>query len=139
MVNGKWLPLISIIRKENPMRPHHKLDAWSKGIDLVVEIYRATEDFPKEERYGLTSQIRRAAVSIPANIAEGAGRYSNREFAHFLSNAQGSSSELETELIISNRLGYLDDTTFSNLITPLDRIGRLITGLSKHVGGGPAR
>jgi len=119
------------------MRPHHNLDAWSKGIDLVVEIYRATERFPKDERYGLTSQIRRAAVSIPANIAEGAGRYSDREFAHFLSNAQGSSSELETELIISNRLGYLDDTTFSSLITPLDRIGRLITGLSKHVGGGP--
>lgn len=115
------------------MRPHHKLDAWSKAIDLVVEIYKATEIFPKEERHGLTSQIRRAAVSIPANIAEGARRYSNREFAHFLSNAQGSASELETELIISNRLGFLDENTYSHLIAPLDRIGRLITGLSKHV------
>ena len=115
------------------MRPHHKLDAWSKAIDLVVDIYKATETVPKEERYGLTSQIRRAAVSIPANIAEGAGRYSNREFAHFLSSAQGSASELETELIISNRLGYLDENTYSLLITPLDRIGRLITGLSKHI------
>ena len=93
------------------------------------------ESFPKEERYGLTSQIRRAAVSIPANIAEGAGRHSNRECAHFLSNAQGSASELETELLISNRLGYLNEQAYPNLITPLDRIGRLITGLSRHVGG----
>ena len=121
------------------MRPHHRLDAWSKAIDLVVDVYKATEGFPKQERYGLTSQIRRAAVSIPANIAEGAGRYSNREFAHFLSNAQGSASELETELIISNRLGYLDETTFTDLVTPLDNIGRLITGLSKHVSAGPAQ
>ncbi|MCM3902326.1 MAG: four helix bundle protein, partial [Pyrinomonadaceae bacterium] len=81
------------------MRPHQKLDAWSKSVDLVVEVYRATERFPKEERYCLTSQVRRAAVSVPANIAEGAGRYSQKEFAHFLSNAQGSASELETELI----------------------------------------
>ena len=115
------------------MRPHHKLDAWKQAIDLVVDVYKATESFPKEERYGLTSQIRRAAVSIPANIAEGAGRYSHREFAHFLSNAQGSASELETELLISNRLGYLNDDTYSSLIEPLDRIGRLVTGLSKHV------
>jgi len=118
------------------MRPHHKLDAWRKSIDLVVEIYKATDSFPKEERYGLTSQIRRAAVSIPANIAEGAARFSNREFAHFLSNAQGSASELETELIISHRMGYLDKGRYSRLITPHDQIGRLITGLSKHVVGG---
>ena len=117
------------------MRPHHKLDAWKQAINLVTDVYKATEAFPREERYGLTSQIRRAAVSIPANIAEGAGRYSNREFAHFLSNAQGSASELETELLISNRLGYLSEKACANLTAPLDRIGRLITGLSKHVGG----
>src|SRR5437867_6843654 len=119
--------------KEKIMRPHHKLEAWKKALDLVTDIYRNTEDFPKEERYGLTSQIRRAAVSIPANIAEGAGRYSSKEFAHFLSNAQGSASELETELNISNRLGYLDETSFSQLITQLERIERLIRSLSKHV------
>src|SRR2546421_6773962 len=128
MVNG----LINPTRKVTSMRPHHKLDAWKQSINLVVDVYKATESFPKEERYGLTSQIRRA-VSIPANIAEGAGRYSNRAFAHFLSNAQGSASELETELLISNRLGYLNESAYSNLISPLDRIGRLITGLSKHV------
>jgi len=133
MVNGFHQTWIS--RKENLMRPHHKPEAWLKAVELVTDIYKKTESFPKEERYGLTSQIRRAAVSIPANIAEGAGRYSSKEFAHFLSNAQGSASELETELIISNRLGYLDETSFSQLIAQLERIGRLITGLSKHVGG----
>src|SRR5215471_8830566 len=129
------MDLLLRLRKVTTMRPHNKLDAWKQSIDLVVDVYRATERFPKEERYGLTSQIRRAAVSIPANIAEGAGRYSNREFAHFLSNAQGSASELETELLVSRRLGYLPEDTYANLIAPLDRIGRLVTGLSKHVQG----
>ena len=115
------------------MRPHQKLDAWGKSVDLVVEVYRATESFPNEEKYGLTSQIRRAAVSVPSNIAEGAGRYSKKEFAHFVSNAQGSASELETELIIAHRLGYLSEALFSQLITDLERIGRLITGLTRRI------
>lgn len=115
------------------MRPHQNLEAWVKALDLVTDLYKGTEHVPKEERYGLTSQIRRAAISIPANIAEGAGRHSKKEFAHFLSNSQGSASELETELVIAHRLGYLDETTFSRLIAQLDRIGRLITGLRRHV------
>lgn len=119
------------------MRPHQKLEAWSKGIELVTDVYKSSERFPKEERYGLTSQIRRAAVSIPANLAEGAGRRSPKEFAHFLSNSQGSASELETELIIANRLGYLDEASFARLITQLERIGRLITGLVRHVSARP--
>jgi four helix bundle protein len=119
------------------MRPHQKLEAWSRAIDLVTDVYQSSDHFPKEERYGLTSQIRRASVSIPANIAEGAGRRSQKEFAHFLSNSQGSASELETELIIANRLGYLDEATFVRLIEQLERIGRLITGLVRHLSGGP--
>ena len=79
------------------MRTHEKLDVWKKAIDFVVAVYKATESWPKEERFGLTSQIRRAAVSVPTNIAEGAARYSNKEFAYFLSNAQGSAGEGETE------------------------------------------
>ncbi len=105
------------------MRPHQKLEAWSKAIDLVTDIYKSSEQFPKEERYGLTSQIRRAAVSIPANLAEGAGRRSQKEFSHFLSNSQGSASELETELIIAVKLGYLDEANFARLISQLERIG----------------
>jgi four helix bundle protein len=120
------------------MRPHQKLEAWSKAIDLVTDVYKSTERFPKEERYGLTGQIRRAAVSIPANLAEGAGRRSQKEFSHFLSNSQGSASELETELIIANKLGYLDEANFSRLISQLERIGRLITGLARHLAGPPS-
>ncbi len=115
------------------MRPHEKLEAWSKAVDFVVEVYKITDAFPKEERFGLTSQIRRAAVSVSANIAEGAGRQSGKEFAHFLSNAQGSASELETELIIARRLGYIDENSFSELRNNLERVGRLITGLIQHL------
>ena len=80
MVNGQN----SVAKEIETMRPHQNLEAWSKAIDLVTDVYRSSEHFPKEERYGLTGQIRRAAVSIPANIAEGAGRHSRKEFAHFL-------------------------------------------------------
>ena len=115
------------------MRPHQRLKAWIKAIELVVDVYKRTEQFPNEERYGLTSQMRRAAVSIPANIAEGAGRHSEKEFGYFLSNSQGSASELETELTIAFKLGYIDEATFSQLIAQLERIGRLITGLGRHL------
>jgi four helix bundle protein len=109
------------------------LDVWTKSIEFVVAAYKATEPFPKDERFGLTSQLRRAAVSIPANIAEGAGRQSPKEFAHFLSNAQGSASEVDTELLIANRLGYLAEAKYVSLGASLDDIGRMITGLSRHL------
>lgn len=115
------------------MRPHQKLEAWGRAMELVVAIYKNTESFPGEEKFGLTSQIRRAAISIPANIAEGAARNSEKEFAHFLSNAQGPASELETELIIARRLGYLAEHDFNELGLTLDKVGRLITGLSQHL------
>lgn len=115
------------------MRPHEKLDVWKKAVELVVQIYNSTESFPKDERYGLTSQIRRAAVSVPANIAEGAGRNSEKEFAYFLSNAQGSASELETELLIAHRLGYLSDAAYQELRPKLESVGRMIVGLSQHL------
>jgi len=89
MVNGITSQHLT---KEKTMRPHEKLEAWSKGVEFVIDLYKATDRFPKEERFGLTSQIRRAAVSVPSNLAEGAGRYSRKEFGHFISNAQGSAS-----------------------------------------------
>ena len=115
------------------MRPHEKLDVWKKGIDFVVELYKATERFPKEERFGLTSQLRRAAISVPANIAEGAGRKSSKEFVHFLSNSQGSASELETELLIASRLSYIEDSSYLPLRSSLDEVGRMLTGLCRHL------
>jgi len=117
------------------MRPHEKLDVWNRAMDFVVDVYKATECFPKEERFGLTSQIRRAAVSVPANVAEGAARRSTKEFIHFLSNAQGSASELETELLIAQRLGYLRQEQYVKMRTALDSIGRMLIGLSHHLEG----
>lgn len=115
------------------MRPHENLDVWKMAVDFVVDVYKATEKFPGEEKFGLTSQIRRAAVSVPANIAEGAARKSLKEFSYFLSNAQGSASEVETELLISHRLGYLKRSCFLELQQTLDSIGKMMNGLSRRL------
>src|SRR5438874_9724608 len=115
------------------MRPHEKLEVWNRAVEFVTSVYRMSDKFPKEEKFGLTSQIRRAAVSIPANIAEGAARESPREFIHFLSNAQGSASELATELLIAHRLEFLSAEEYREFSTELDHIGRMIFGLSQHI------
>ena len=115
------------------MRLHEKLEVWKRAIDFVIDVYKATDAFPKEEKFGLTSQIRRAAVSIPANIAEGAARQTEKEFVNFLSIAQGSASELETELLIAYRLGYLHDPTYINMRNTINHISRMIIGLSRHI------
>jgi four helix bundle protein len=115
------------------MRPHEKLDVWNMAIELVISIYKVTESFPKEEKFGLTSQIRRAAVSISANIAEGAARQTSKEFAQFLSIAQGSASEVETELLIAQRLGYLNEELYLQQRKMLDSVGRMLVGLSQHL------
>ena len=115
------------------MRPHEKLDVWKMAIEMVVRVYECTGDFPNDERFGLTSQIRRAAVSVPANIAEGAGRHHDREFLQFLGIAQGSASELETELLIAHRLGYIDEENFRSIYEEVNSIARMIVGLSKHL------
>lgn len=115
------------------MRPHERLEVWQTAVDFVVTVYKETEGFPKEEQFGLTSQIRRAAVSVAANIAEGAGRDSAKEFGHFLSNAQGSASELATELLIAHRLSLLNTDVYERLSATLDSIGRMIVGLSRHL------
>ena len=115
------------------MRPHEKLEVWERSIVFVVLVYKITETFPREEKFGLTSQIRRAAVSVPANIAEGAARQSPKEFCHFLSNAQDPASELATELLIARRLGYLKENAYVESNNKLDDIGRMIYGLSRSV------
>jgi four helix bundle protein len=115
------------------VRPHESLDVWKTAVEFVVNIYKLTETFPKEEKFGLTSQIRRAAVSIPANIAEGAARTSPKEFMHFLSNAQGSASEVETELLIAQRLGYFSGDDHTKMRAATEDIGRMLTGLRNYL------
>ena len=88
-------------------RDYKDLTVWQKAIDLVADAYRATREFPKEEVYGLTLQLRRCAISVPSNIAEGQGRLTRGEFRQFLGHAKGSLAELETQLIIAEKLGYL--------------------------------
>jgi four helix bundle protein len=107
---------------------HHnlkELKVWQKAIDLAVDIYASTAEFPSEEKYGLTSQIRRSAVSIPSNISEGAGRNSSKEFVQFLSIAHGSSYELQTQLIISNRLKLISDEASENLLDKVVEIQKM--------------
>lgn len=116
------------------MRPHEKLEVWQRAIEFVVSVYKMTDSFPRDERFGLISQIRRAAVSVPANIAEGAARHSAKEFRYFLSNAQGSVSELATELLIARKLGYVNKETFDSRNDELTSIGRMILGLARSVG-----
>lgn len=109
------------------------MDVWKKSIELVASIYKITSSFPKEELYGLTSQIRRAAVSLPSNIAEGAARNHVNEFRQFLYIALASGAELETQLIIAKMLGFITDEKSQELINELNSISRMLQGLIKSI------
>ena len=110
-----------------------ELIAWQKALNLVEEIYKASESFPKDELYGLSSQIRRAVVSIPSNNAEGQGRDSTREFRHHLSIAYGSLCEVQTQIFIAQRLTYLKEEQVMKLLSMADEVARLINGLSNSL------
>jgi four helix bundle protein len=109
-------------------RNHRNLRAWQQAVDLVTEIYRLTETFSASERYGLTSQMRRAAVSVPANIAEGAARTGTKELMHFLSISSGSLSELDTLVELAARLGHIADAAV--IQKQIDDVSGLIMALS---------
>lgn len=115
------------------MKDHKDLDVWKRSVDLVKNIYEATSRFPREELFGLTNQMRRAAVSIPSNIAEGAARQTEREFVQFLFVALGSASELETQAIIAERLRYLDST--ETILVHIDAVKKMLNGLIRHYRG----
>lgn len=108
-----------------------ELSVWQKAISFVVIIYKTTESFPKTETYGLTAQIRRAAVSIPSNIAEGNARRSKLDYLQFLKIARGSCTEIETQLIISKELNYLREDDFLSLQSKIIEISKMINGLIK--------
>jgi four helix bundle protein len=111
------------------VRSFKDLVAWQKSMDLVTEVYRTSQGFPKEEIFGLTSQIRRSAVSVPSNIAEGNARTSKKEFQYFLSNARGSLAELETQILIAHQLAYINETAKNQMLDRLWEVGRILNGL----------
>ena len=121
------------MNRREKVKTHCDLNVWNDSIILVKEIYKVTVKFPKEEIYGLTSQIKRAVVSIPSNIAEGASRQTNKEFIQFLYIALGSTSEVETQLIIAKELCFIDDNGLNNLLIKIKSIKKMLNGLIKHL------
>ena len=113
------------------MSDYKDLNVWNKSIDLVEVVYRVVKQFPKEENYALSDQIRRAVVSIPSNIAEGASRNSNKEFVQFLYIALGSASEVETQLIIAQRLNYI--MSIENELNEITKIRKMLNGLISSI------
>ena len=110
---------------------HKDLEAWKKSIELVSDVYKITEKFPDIERYGLANQIRRCAVSIPSNLAEGAARSSQKETIRFIDISIGSLAELETQLIIAQNLGYISED--SNLLNKIKQVNALFIGVQKYL------
>ena len=118
------------------MKDFRSLDVWKKSHELVLAIYEASALFPSSELYGLTSQVRRAASSIPANIAEGCGRSTDRDFARFLQIAMGSASELEYHLILARDLGFLDSVLQEELEQSITEVKRMLSGFMKRLRAG---
>jgi four helix bundle protein len=119
-------------------RNYQDLIAWQKAMDYVQAVYVASRSFPADERYGLTSQLRRAAISIPSNIAEGQGRGTAPEFARFLRIAHGSLRETETQLLIAKRLGFLEPAAADSALALAGEVGRLIQALTKSTAASNA-
>jgi four helix bundle protein len=112
---------------------YRDLRVWQLSMRLAEDVYRATEILPAKETYGLSSQVRRAVVSVPSNIAEGHSRDSTKEFLRFLSIAQGSLSELETQMELCQRLGYMSETETHNILSVAAETGRMLSGLQKSL------
>jgi four helix bundle protein len=118
---------------KQPIRSHRDLIVWQKAMDLVVSVYRESDSFPRTEVYGLISQVRRAAVSVPANIAEGQGRRLVGEYIQFLGNARGSLLEVDTHLEIAARLGFISADTHLTLAEQLKEVRKLLNGLMRSL------
>ena len=118
-----------------PIRSYQDLIAWQKAVDLVEHVYRVTRSFPKDELYGLTSQMRRAAVAVPSNIAEGQGRRTPGDFQRFLGIAKGSLFELDTQALVAGRLRFISEEQTKALRAAIHEVGRIISGLIASVKG----
>ena len=121
---------------QRKIRSYRDLVVWQKSVELVTAVYTATSDFPRQEVFGLTSQLRRCAVSAPSNIAEGQGRATKGEFIQFLSHARGSLFELETQLCIARKLGYLSPESSLILEKQAEEVARILNGLLTSLGAG---
>jgi len=115
------------------VQDYRDLIAWQKAMDFAVAVYGATKIFPRDEQFGLSSQVRRAASSIASNIAEGQGRSSSNELLHFLSIARGSLCEAQTQIMLAERLSYIDEPACRAMVAQGDEVGRLIRGLSRSI------
>ena len=112
------------------MAQHYKdLVAWQKAMDLVVEVYKISDCFPRREIYSLADQVRRAAVSVPSNIAEGQAHFNRGEFLHFLRHASGSLAEIETQMLIAQRLDYVSEAQAKGMLEHVHEVGRILSGL----------
>ncbi len=130
---GKYFVIKWCVRGKMTVKSFEDLDVWKKSIDLVAYIYKIIKFLPREELYGLSDQIRRSAISIPSNIAEGHQRLSTKEYIRFLSIARGSLGELKTQIIICVRLGYLNQEQADVILINCDQIGRMLQGLIKSL------
>ena len=114
-------------------RPHKRLDTWQKAVELVTEIYRMTEAFPRKEEFGITAQMRRAAISVPSNIAEGLTRKTKKDKLHFLNIAQASLSEIDSQIEISLRLGYVSQQVYEDTEVKVVEVEKLLGGLARSI------
>jgi four helix bundle protein len=119
--------------KTVPVKSFKQLIAWQKAMDLAVRVYSVTKGMPREEVFGLTAQVRRAAVSVPSNIAEGQARGTTRDFLRFLHMALGSCSEVETQLVLARRLGFVPESATDDVLLELSEVGRVINGLIRSL------
>ena len=122
-----------VSNKNRNVKSFKDLEIWQKGIELVVDIYKTTKSFTKDELYGLAGQLKRAAVSIPSNIAEGCSRHHTAEYKQFLYVTIGSCAEVQTQFIIASRLGYLENSNAKNLLERTEEISKMTMGLIKKL------
>jgi four helix bundle protein len=118
---------------EGKISTYKDLIVWQKSIQLVTDIYALTKTFPSDERYGMVSQLNRAVISVPSNIAEGWGRELSKNYLQFLRVSQGSLMEVETMILISKNLGYINETNFKELNKKIEEVGKILQGLIKSV------
>jgi len=126
-------PVLPRVRRDYMPASYRDLRVWRRSMELALSVYAATQAFPKQELYGLVSQMRRATVSVPSNIAEGKGRLTDRDRAHFFAQARGSLLELETQILIAAKLGYLSGAASESLLDLSREVGRMLNSLIESI------